>query len=32
VTGGELAACLVRQAFDPADENVTLGTEELAPV
>ncbi len=32
LTGAQLAAGLVRQAFDPAAENVTLGTEELAPV
>jgi uncharacterized protein YbjT (DUF2867 family) len=31
LTGGELAAGLVRYAFDPAAENVTLGTEELLP-
>jgi uncharacterized protein YbjT (DUF2867 family) len=32
LTGEELATGLVRHAFDPAAENVTLGTEELAPV
>jgi len=31
LTGAELAAGLVRYAFDPAAENVTLGTEELLP-
>ena len=32
LTGAELAAGLVRHGFDPAAENVTVGTEELAPV
>jgi nucleoside-diphosphate-sugar epimerase len=31
VTGAELAAGLVRHAFDPASENVILGAEELRP-
>jgi uncharacterized protein YbjT (DUF2867 family) len=32
LTGAELAAGLVRHAFDAAAENATLGTEELGPV
>jgi nucleoside-diphosphate-sugar epimerase len=32
LTGPELAAGLVRHAFDPASENATLGAEELRPV
>jgi uncharacterized protein YbjT (DUF2867 family) len=32
LTGAELAAGLVRQAFDPEAENATLGTEELRTV
>lgn len=32
LTGAELAAGLVRHAFDPAAENVTVGTEELQPI
>jgi uncharacterized protein YbjT (DUF2867 family) len=32
LTGAELAAGLVRHAFDTAAENATLGTEELEPV
>jgi len=32
LTGTELAAGLVRQAFDSAGENVTIGTDELAAV
>jgi len=32
LTGAELAAALVRHAFDPAGENVTIGTDELAAV
>jgi len=31
LTGAELATGLVRYAFDPAGENLTLGTEELVP-
>ena len=32
LTGPDLAAGLVRQAFDPAAENTTLGAEELRPI